>query len=79
MATSSFGMVLTTIAAGNWIDADMYFHKVTDQAGADQYALVDFANTTWPALLPGANNVGFSSTAPGTGCALDITWRDGWL
>lgn len=43
------------------------------------YSVIDFDDTRWSGLIPGANNVQLDYTTSGLGVTMRVDWRDAWL
>lgn len=68
---------MPNLATGEHIDVDPINRTVRHSAGTDYYQYVDYANTYWWQLLPGANSVSLRGT--NTTGSLRIDWRHAWV
>lgn len=66
-----------TIAAGHFVRVDTAAQTaLLDGAGASQYPLIDFHNTRWAGLEPGATALRFTPSSSSSPARVVVTWAD---
>lgn len=71
--------LIYTLASGETLIVDGRDRSIKLNGVVDRYSALDFANSEWWTLQPGANDVRLLSTAYSAPAALAISWRDTWL
>jgi hypothetical protein len=78
------GQIVTagmTIAAGDYVLIDTRASTVyyNGQPGASRYDQIDFKQTAWAPLQPGATGLRFTTATSAAPCALEVDYADAWL
>jgi hypothetical protein len=75
-----FGL-LTTIPGGQYIEVDSHARTVLlgGVGGSSRYSTVDFANTNWVPMQPGANTLIFTASVASAGCMCQLLWADAYM
>ncbi len=60
------------------VDTSPRARSVLLNGSASRYSAVDFFNTSWWGVLPGINELRLGLESFGSGCRMDIEWRDTW-
>lgn len=70
-----------TVADGHYVEVDTRARTalLDGVPGSSQYNFVNFANTTWGPLQPGANLLQFAPASASTDSLLAVRWRDSYL
>lgn len=76
--TTGKTLTLEGSSAAASVTIDFKNRTVIDSTGASRYDLVNFANSSWWALSPGANSINVS-IGGGAATTYDISWRSAWI
>lgn len=68
---------MPNLLAGEYIDIDPINRIVAHSSGADYYRYINYVETVWWQLQPGANTVSLRGT--NTTGSLRVDWRHAWL
>jgi len=70
--------LITTLAAGEWLDIDVEAREVLLNGTVDRYPTVQFPGSTWWELEPGNNDVRLLAVSFSAPAALIVYWRSAW-
>lgn len=68
-----------TLNTGEYLEIDSVARSIRLAGTDDRYYALDFANSTWWQLRPGANTVRLRATAYATPAALTVSWRHSFI
>ncbi len=79
LATGEQVKLTYVLAAGAYLVLDFARKTVLLNGATSVYSSVDFVNTDWWTLLPGANTVSWTATATTTASSMRVNYRDAWI